>query len=469
MISKVLVANRGEIAIRVMRACHEAGISTVAVYSEADKDSLFVKYADEACQIGPGPARGSYLDIESILKAARKTGAQAIHPGYGFLAENPHFARSCEDSGITFIGPASRVLELVGSKTTARNIATDAGVPVVPGIEDCSDFNLCSRQIESMGYPVIIKPAEGGGGIGMQVVRSKNELKRALETSMAIAASAFGRQNLYIEKYLDRPRHIEVQILADNHGNTVHLGERECSIQRMHNKLVEEAPSPAVTPRIRSEAGQMAIDFARNIDYRGAGTVEFMYCEGRFYFLEMNPRVQVEHTVTEMVTGIDIVKEQLRVASGLPLSMRQEDVTFNGWAIECRINAEDPLNNFAPSPGKLTGYRSPGGIGIRVDSGVYNGAAITHFYHPMISKLLAWGRDRSEAITRMRRALYEYIIAGVKTNVILHKAIMENPDFVSGRLSTEFLALNNGLIEDMLRIEQRDSKATERLKGAFGN
>ncbi|MFA6771953.1 MAG: biotin carboxylase N-terminal domain-containing protein, partial [Dehalococcoidales bacterium] len=368
MINKILVANRGEIAIRVMRAARESGIATVAVYSEADKDSLFVKYGDEAYCIGPASARESYLNIPSIIKVAKTCGADAIHPGYGFLAENADFARVCEKEGIIFIGPSSQALELVGNKTHAREAAQAAGVPVVPGINQCSDLAEIEIEVEKIGYPVIIKPSDGGGGIGMQVVNRKNELKRSLEMSSTIASRAFGKGDVYIEKYLQHPRHIEVQVLADCHGNVVHLCERECSIQRMHNKLVEEAPSPIVTPEIRAEMGRMAVDFARKIDYRGAGTVEFIYCEERFYFIEMNARVQVEHTVTEMVTGVDIIKEQLRIASGLPLSIAQEEVKINGWSIECRINAEDPFNNFAPSPGALKAYRSPGGIGIRVDS-----------------------------------------------------------------------------------------------------
>ncbi|MBN1369201.1 MAG: acetyl-CoA carboxylase biotin carboxylase subunit [Dehalococcoidaceae bacterium] len=467
MINKVLVANRGEIAIRIMRACRESGIATVAVYSEADRDSIFVKYADEACSIGPAPARDSYLNIPGIIKAALNCGAQAIHPGYGFLAENSDFARACEEAGIIFIGPSSRVLELVGCKTAARTTAQEAGIEIVPGINECTEPDIIEQEAEKIGYPVIIKPCDGGGGIGMQVVKSRSELKRSLEMSSAIASRAFGRGKVYVEKYLEHPRHIEVQILADSCGNIIHLGERECSIQRMHNKLVEEAPSPVITPEIRQQMGRQAVDFARKVGYLGAGTVEFIYSGGRFYFIEMNARIQVEHTVTEMVTGIDIVKEQLRIAGGLPLSVSQQEVKLNGWSIECRINAEDPLNNFTPSPGRLSGYRSPGGIGIRVDSGVYNGFMISPYYHPMISKLVAWGRNREEVILRMRRALYEYIIVGVKTNIILHKAILENPRFVSGDLGTHFIGQESSLFDDMRRIEERDRAAVERLKETF--
>ncbi|MDD5605466.1 MAG: acetyl-CoA carboxylase biotin carboxylase subunit [Dehalococcoidales bacterium] len=467
MIKKVLVANRGEIAIRVMRAAREIGIATVAVYSEADKDSIFVKYADEAYCIGPSSARESYLNIPTIIGVAKTCGADAIHPGYGFLAENAEFAQACEIAEIIFVGPSSRVLELVGNKTSARQIAAAAGVPVTPGINECVDLAQVENEVEIIGYPVIIKPADGGGGIGMQVVSCRNELKKALEMSSSIAARAFGKGNVYIEKYLEHPRHIEVQILADSHGNIVHLGERECSIQRMHNKLIEEAPSPVVTPEIRSRMGKLAVEFARSVNYRGVGTVEFIYSEGHFYFIEMNARIQVEHTVTEMVTGIDIVKEQLSIASGLPLSVTQDEVKINGWSLECRINAEDPFNHFTPSPGALKAYRSPGGIGIRVDSGVYNGFVISPYYHPMISKLVAWGRNRDEVIIRMRRALYEYIIVGVKTNIILHKAIMENPRFISGDLRTDFIDQEKNLVGDMLRIQERDRASVERLKETF--
>lgn len=468
MLTKVLVANRGEIAIRVMRACRESGINTVAVFSDADRDSIFVKYADQAFYIGANPARDSYLNINKIVEVALFCGAQAIHPGYGFLAENAEFARACEDKDIIFIGPGSNVLELVGNKVSARNIATQAGIRVIPGIDHWDSLADLQDKVEKVGYPIIIKPADGGGGIGMIIVNNPGELKRCLEMSSALASRAFGKSDVYIEKYLESPRHIEVQILADNLGNVVHLGERECSIQRMHNKLIEESPSPVITPQLRKQMGCQAVEFARQVNYRGAGTVEFIYSKGEFYFIEMNARVQVEHTVTEMVTGIDIVKEQLRIAAGLPLSFKQEHVSFNGWSIECRINAEDPLNNFAPSPGKLKGYRSPGGIGIRVDSGVYNGFVISPFYHPMISKLVAWGRDRNEVILRMRRALYEYIIVGVKTNILLHKAVMENPDFVAGNFGTHFLEHETDLLEQMRHIEQRDRTAVEKLKETFG-
>jgi pyruvate carboxylase subunit A len=465
---KILVANRGEIAIRVMRACRELGITSVAVYSEADRDALFARYADEAYLIGPAPASESYLNIKKIIEVAKESGADAIHPGYGFLAENPSFAYACETSGIKFIGPSSRVLELMGNKVAARREMKKAGVPTVPGAEDrISSFKQARDIAGEVGYPVICKPAGGGGGIGMVIVGGESELRQALENSQAIAASTFGLPDVYIEKYLSHPRHIEFQILGDSHGNVIHLGERECSIQRRHQKLIEESPSPVLTPALRAEMGATAVRAGQWVKYEGAGTIEFLYSEGKYYFLEANTRVQVEHPVTEMVTGIDIVKEQIRVASGLPLGMKQDEVRHHGWAIECRINAEDPLNKFAPSPGKLKGYRSPGGIGIRVDSGVYTRYTIPPIYDPMVSKLIAWGRDREEAIARMRRALYEYIITGIQTNIPFHKAVMENPRFVKGELSTHFIETETTLLDDMKNIMSREKPLEERLSQIF--
>src|SRR5512139_1097015 len=405
MIQKVLVANRGEIAVRVMRACREMGIASVAAYSEADKEALFVKYADEAYLLGPAPARASYLNIEKVIETAKQCGADAIHPGYGFLAENPKFARACEEEGLKFIGPSSRVLELMGDKITARQEMIKAGVPVVPGTQECvTDPGQAIDLVKEIGYPVIIKPSGGGGGIGMTIVSSEGELANALKSTQAIATTTFGLRDVYIEKYLPHPRHIEFQLLGDSKGNAIHLGERECSIQRRHQKLIEESPSPAVTPEMRAEMGAIAAKAARFVGYESAGTMEFLFSDGKFYFLEVNARVQVEHPVTEMVTGVDIVKEQLRIASGLPLSLNQKDVRIKGSAMECRINAEDPLDDFAPTPGKIKSYHSPGGTGIRVDSGIYTSYTIPPFYDPMISKLIVWGRDRSDAITRMRRA-----------------------------------------------------------------
>jgi pyruvate carboxylase subunit A len=464
MVKKILIANRGEIAIRIMRACRELGIPSVAVYSEADKEALFAKYADEAFLIGPAPATMSYLNIERVIEVARKSGADAIHPGYGFLAENPRFALACEREGIKFIGPSSRVLQLMGDKVTARREMIKAGVPVVPGTDDCvAEFDQARSIARNIGYPVIIKPSGGGGGIGMTIVASEGELQKALESTQAIATTTFGLCDVYIEKYLTNPRHIEFQLLGDSHGNAIHLGERECSIQRRHQKLIEEAPSPAVTKELRARMGEVAANAARFVGYEGAGTMEFLFSDGRFYFLEVNARVQVEHPVTEMVTGVDIVKEQIRIASGLPLSIKQKDVRMRGSAIECRINAEDPLNDFVPTPGKIRGYHAPGGTGIRVDSGVYASYTIPPFYDPMIAKLIAWGRDRDEAITRMRRALYEYSIVGIKNNIPFHKAVMENPRFIKGDLGTHFIDSETTLLEDMKRIIEREKSLEERL------
>lgn len=467
-ITKILVANRGEIAIRVMRACREMGITSVAVYSEVDKDALFVKYADEAYCIGPAHAAQSYLNIKKIIAVAKESGAQAIHPGYGFLSENPSLAYACERAGVIFIGPSSRVLELMGNKVFARREMKRAGVPVVPGGDDRVN-NLTQGKIvaREAGYPVIVKPCGGGGGIGMKVAHSEAELEQALADAQLMADKAFGVADVYIEKFIRQPRHIEFQILGDNHGNIVYLGERECSIQRRYQKLIEESPSPAVTPELRARMGDIAVKAAKWVNYKGAGTIEFIFSDGEFYFMEANARVQVEHPITEMVTGIDIVKEQIRIAQGMPLSFKQSDIHMNGWAIECRINAEDPLNGFAPSTGKLRGYRSPGGIGVRVDSGVYTRYVIPYCYDPMISKLIAWGRDRPEAISRMSRALYEYIIVGVKTNIPFHKAVMKNPRFIAGDLTTSFIEHETTLIEDMQRIMEQERPLEEKLSDIF--
>jgi len=468
MVHKILVANRGEIAIRVMRACREMGIPSVAVYSEVDKEALFARYADEAYCIGPPPATASYLNIQKVIEVAKESGADAIHPGYGFLAENPKFAQACEEEGIKFIGPSSRVLELMGDKVTARREMIKAGVPVVPGTDECvAEFGQARKITNKIGYPVIIKPSGGGGGIGMTIVGNEGELAKALESTQAIATTTFGLRDVYIEKYLSNPRHIEFQLLGDSKGNAIHLGERECSIQRRHQKLIEESPSPAVTPEMRAKMGELAANAARFVGYEGAGTMEFLFSDGRFYFLEVNARVQVEHPVTEMVTGVDIVKEQIRIASGLPLGIKQEDIRMNGSAIECRINAEDPLNDFVPSPGKLRGYHSPGGIGIRVDSGVYTHYTIPPFYDSMISKLIVWGRDRNEAIIRMRRALYEYMIVGIKNNIPFHKAVMENPRFVKGELGTHFIDREPTLLNDMKTIVEREKPLLEKLSQLY--
>lgn len=450
MLNKILIANRSEIAVRVMRACRELGITCVAVYSEADKEALFVKYADEAYCIGPARASESYLNIEKIIQTALESGSDAIHPGYGFLAENSAFANAVKESGIKFIGPPGEVMELMGDKIAARNVMKKAGVPVVPGTDECVTDPVDALETASkIGYPVIIKPSGGGGGIGMTIVENEKTLIQALEDTRTIAANTFGISEVYIEKYLPNPRHIEFQILADSHGNAIHLGERECSIQRRHQKLIEESPSPVVTEEQRNRMGGLVADALRSAGYEGAGTVEFLYSGGNFYFLEVNARVQVEHPVTEMVTGVDIVKEQIRIASGLPLSVSQEEIQVRGSAIECRINAEDPLKDFAPTPGKITGYYSPGGTGIRVDSGVYTGYSVPAYYDPMMSKLICWGRDRDEAINRVIRALNEYVVKGVTTNMPFHKAVMKNLRFVKGDIDTHFVEEETGLIEDI--------------------
>ena len=462
--NKILIANRGEIAIRVMRACRELGIPTVAVYSEADENALFTKYADESYLIGPAPAAKSYLNIDKLIEVAKESGADGIHPGYGFLAENSQFADTCEKEGIKFIGPSSRVLDLMGNKIAARREMKKAGTPIVPGTDDPSiEDDEALRVAGEIGYPIIVKPSGGGGGIGMKIVHNEGELIKALEDSRAIASAAFNLADVYIEKYVSHPRHIEIQVLGDSHGNVVHLNERECSIQRRYQKVVEEAPSPALTPELRAKMGEAAVKAAKWLKYEGAGTIEFIFSEGDFYFMEMNTRVQVEHPVTEMVTGIDIVKEQIRIAAGKPLSFTQDEVVINGWAIECRINAEDPLKDFAPAPGKVKSYRSPGGMGIRVDSGVYSYYTIPPFYDSMISKLIAWGKNREEAIVRMKRALYEYIITGVTTNVDFHKAIMENSRFIAGDIDTHFIEQETQLFDESLAIADRETPLADKL------
>ncbi|MDN4594066.1 acetyl-CoA carboxylase biotin carboxylase subunit [Polycladomyces subterraneus] len=453
MFQKVLIANRGEIAVRVIRACRELGIQTVAVYSEADKDALHVKLADEAYCIGPATSRDSYLNMTNLMSTATLIEADAIHPGYGFLAENADFAELCAACGITFIGPHPSAITKMGDKTTARETMKEAGVPTVPGtegiIEDIDEAVAVAREI---GYPVIVKATAGGGGKGMRVVHSEEELKRAIRMAQQEAEANFGNSGVYLEKFLIEPRHIEIQVLADNHGNVIHLGERDCSIQRRYQKLVEEAPSPALTPELRERMGQAAVAAAKAVNYSGAGTVEFLLDkEGNFYFMEMNTRIQVEHPVTELVTGIDLVKEQIRIAAGEPLSIKQEDVRFDGWSIECRINAEDPDRNFIPSPGEIQFYLPPGGPGVRVDSAAYTGYRIPPYYDSMIAKLIVWGKDREEAIDRMRRALQEFAIDGVKTTIPFHLKLMQHPQFVSGDFHIQFLEktnLNEGRSKD---------------------
>jgi len=438
---KILIANRGEIAVRIIRACRELGIATAAVYSEADREALHVLMADEAFLLGPAPARESYLAIEKLIRIAKESGAEAVHPGYGFLAENAAFAEACQQAGLVFIGPPPAAISAMGDKTAARRAAMRMGVPVVPGAsEPVGDDAEAARVASEVGYPVMIKAALGGGGIGMRLVRSEGELASALRTARSQARSAFGDAAVYIERYLEEPRHIEIQVLADSHGTTVHLGERECSIQRRHQKLVEESPSPLVDAAMRARMGEAATKVAAAVGYVNAGTVEFLVDgQKNFYFLEMNTRLQVEHPVTELVTGIDLVKEQIRIAAGEKLGYGQAGVTWTGWAIECRIYAEDPYRNFMPSPGMLTALRAPGGPWVRDDSGVYEGYTVPVYYDPLISKLIVWGPDRTEAIRRMARALREYKVSGVRTTIPVLQQIMADADFAAGRLSTHFL------------------------------
>jgi acetyl-CoA/propionyl-CoA carboxylase biotin carboxyl carrier protein len=427
MFSKVLIANRGEIAVRIMRACEELGILTVAVYSELDRDAVHVKRADEAYLLGPGPASESYLAIDKLIDAVQRSGAEAVHPGYGFLAENAAFAKALEDAGITFIGPPASAIEAMGSKTKARELMQKAGVPIVPGttepvatIEDAQDVIA-----DTIGYPVAVKAAGGGGGKGFRVALDESKLKDAFEGAAREGEKFFGDSTVYLERYLPDPRHVEVQVLADTHGSVIHLGERDCSLQRRHQKLIEEAPAPAVDEALRAKIGKIATDAAAAVNYTGAGTIEGLLQDGEYFFLEMNTRVQVEHCVTEMVTGIDIVKEGIRVAAGEPLSISQDDLELRGHAIECRINAEDASKNFAPAPGKIGDYREPAGPGVRVDSGVTSGSEISPMYDPMVAKLIVWDSDREQATARMLRALSEYEIEHLKTLIPFHTAILQ--------------------------------------------
>ncbi|MFP4519777.1 MAG: acetyl-CoA carboxylase biotin carboxylase subunit [Oceanicaulis sp.] len=432
MFDKILIANRGEIALRVHRACKEMGIKTVAVHSEADANAMHVKLADESVCIGPPPAGRSYLNVPQIIAAAEVTGAQAIHPGYGFLSENARFAEIVEAHDLTFIGPKPETIRLMGDKITAKQAAVEAGIPVVPGSDGAiEDMDEARKVAKSIGFPVLIKAASGGGGRGMKVAQDEASLESALQTASSEAKAAFGDGAVYIEKYLGQPRHIEIQVLADEHGNVIHLGERDCSLQRRHQKVLEEAPSVAIDAETRARIGKIVTDAVKAIGYRGAGTVEFLYENGEFYFIEMNTRLQVEHPVTEAITRIDLVREQIRIAAGLPLDLTQEDVKFEGWSIECRINAENP-ETFTPSPGKVTEFHAPGGLGVRLDSGLYTGYSIPPYYDSMIGKLIVHGRDRDEALMRLKRALGEMVVGGVETTIPLHLALLEEPAFLSG-------------------------------------
>ena len=440
-IGKVLIANRGEIALRILRSCRELGIGTVAVYSTVDRTALHVQLADEAVCVGEGPSNKSYLNIPNILAAATSRGVDAIHPGYGFLAENDRFAEMCRDHGITFIGPSPHAIRSMGDKSTAKSTMQTVGVPTVPGSEGLLPNPEAAAELAAaMGYPVMIKATAGGGGRGMRLVPSPDQLVKLYKAAQGEADAAFGNPGLYMEKFIDRPRHVEVQILADRHGNVVHLGERDCSIQRRHQKLLEEAPSPALDPELRRRMGEAAVAAARSINYEGAGTVEFLLDRGGgFYFMEMNTRIQVEHPVTEMVTGIDLIAEQLRIAGGEPISVRQEDIQMNGHAIECRINAEDAQHNFRPAPGRITGWLPPGGPGVRVDSHVYTGYDIPPFYDSLIGKLIIWAPNRPAALERMKRALNECAITGIPTTVDFHLRMLDRPEFQRGDVHTKFV------------------------------
>lgn len=449
MLKKVLVANRGEIAVRVLRACRELGLGTVAVYSDADRNALHVRFADEAYHIGAAPARESYLCIDRILKVARHSGADAVHPGYGFLAEQAEFARACRDAGLIFVGPSPETLAMAGDKAAARRTMRDTGVPIIEGTdEELSDADLVAAA-RRIGLPLKIKAAAGGGGKGMRTIHSYQDLNGALLAARREAEAAFGDGTVYLERVIEEARHIEFQILADHRGNTIHLGEREGSIQRRHQKVIEEAPSRAVTPELRRQMGDVAVQVAKAAHYANAGTVEFLLDkEGSFYFLEMNCRLQVEHPVTEMITGVDIVKEQLRIASGRRLHYRQEDIEWRGWALECRILAEDPYNGFMPSAGRITWLHEPTGPGVRVESGIYEGFVISPHYDSLIAKLVAWGETRGMALLRMRRALEEYRVMGVSTNIPFHQQILNDTRFIGGQVDTNFLESRFSMTED---------------------
>lgn len=461
MFNKILIANRSEIAVRVMRTCREMGIPTVGVFSEADRTALHVRFADEAYLIGPAPSAESYLRTEKIIEVARQTGADAIHPGYGFLSENADFADQCADAGMTFIGPSGDAMRAMGSKTEARKTMRQAGVPVVPGTEEgLTDDTEALEIAREIGYPVLIKAAMGGGGKGMRIVQKKDELEGALRAARSEAQSAFGDSTVYVEKYLVDPRHVEFQVLADNYGHVVHLGERECSVQRRHQKLIEESPSCILDESLRRAMGEIAVLAAKTVDYVNAGTIEFIVDQHRhFYFLEVNTRLQVEHPVTEMRTGLDLVREQIKIAAGIPLPFTQEEVPLRGAAIECRISAEDPDENFIPSVGLITRLTEPSGPGVRIDSGFYQGYDIPIYYDPMIAKLIVWAETREAAIARMERALNEYDIGGIKTTIPFHLRALADPMFISGDYSTGFV--------DQMTVTPYDSPGDVRIAAAF--
>ncbi|OZU90005.1 acetyl-CoA carboxylase biotin carboxylase subunit [Virgibacillus indicus] len=445
MIKKLLIANRGEIAVRIIRACKEMGIETVAVYSEADKESLHVQLADEAYCIGPTLSKDSYLNFTNIMSVATLTEVQAIHPGYGFLAENADFAEICRECNITFVGPTPEAIQKMGIKDVARETMAKANVPIVPGSDGIIENEEQAKEIaESIGYPVIIKATAGGGGKGIRVARTEEDLIKGIQVTQKEAETAFGNAGVYIEKYIEDFRHVEIQILADKHGNVIHLGERDCTIQRRLQKLIEESPSPALTPEIRQKMGEASVKAAKAVNYEGAGTIEYIFDREskEFYFMEMNTRIQVEHPVTEMVTGVDLIKEQIKIANNEELSFKQGDVEFEGWAIECRINAENPFKNFMPSAGEIKMYLPPGGLGVRIDSAAYPGYMIPPYYDSMIAKLIAYGSTREDAVTRMKRALDEFVVEGIHTTIPFHRLIMDHDVFVKGDFNTKFLEDN---------------------------
>ncbi|SDM14356.1 acetyl-CoA carboxylase biotin carboxylase subunit [Bacillus sp. OK048] len=446
MIKKLLIANRGEIAVRIIRACREMGIESVAVFSEADREALHVQLADEAYCIGPTLSKDSYLNVTNIISVAKLTACDAIHPGYGFLAENADFAELCRECNITFVGPSPEAITKMGTKDIARETMREAGVPIVPGSTGIiNDIDEALELVSRIEYPVIIKATAGGGGKGIRVAKNEQELIKGISITQREALTAFGNPGVYIEKYIEDFRHVEIQVIADTYGNTIHLGERDCSIQRRLQKLLEETPSPALDGEIRAEMGNAAVKAAKAVDYSGAGTVEFIYDyrNRKYYFMEMNTRIQVEHPITEMVTGIDLIKEQIRVASGEKLSVNQQDVTFTGWAIECRINAENPEKNFMPSAGKINMYLPPGGFGVRIDSAAYPGYTIPPYYDSMIAKVITYGNSREEAISRMKRALSEFVIEGIHTTIPFHIKLLEHEKFVEGQFNTKFLELHD--------------------------
>ena len=457
MFKKILVANRGEIAMRIIRACRELDIATAAIYSEADSTGIYVKKADEAYLVGPGPVKG-FLDSQLIVGIAQRIGADAIHPGYGFLSENAEFAQLCQSSGVVFIGPSPQAINLMGSKVKARELAKQVGVPIVPGTEGgVSDITEALAFCRTAGYPVMIKASGGGGGRGLRVVWSDAELQTNMDTASREAGAAFGDSTIFIEKYVERPHHIEFQILGDKHGNVIHLGERDCSIQRRHQKLIEIAPSLVLSPSLRKEMGEAAIAIAQAVKYDNAGTVEFLLDQdGRYYFIEMNPRIQVEHTITEQITAVDIVRAQISIAAGKPLEFRQEEVTLQGHAIQCRINAEDPRNNFRPSTGKITSYLSPGGIGVRIDGAVYKDYTVPPYYDALLAKLTVRGRTWDETVSRMHRSLEEYVLRGVKTTIPFLKSIMREPDFRAGRFDTSYLETHPEVFKYESQMEPED-------------